>query len=231
MDVSQLTPLLPGPLTPRSDSNASTDLATANADFETFLTLLTAQLRNQDPLSPLDSTEFIAQLASFSGVEQQIATNDRLDALKTQSLGGDIAAFATWIDKQATKKDGSFVANGQPVSFSLGAVAEATAISARVTDASGLTIASFPVQPDENGNAVWDGLSDRGAIVDNRLLTINLKYFNSGEEIATSIAEVPRRVVGLRGTPEGIVLDLEDGGTVTPENVVRLSDTRTLATD
>ena len=59
-------------------ADAANELA---GDFETFLSLLTAQLRNQDPLKPMESTEFVAQLASFSAVEQQVRTNDRLDEL------------------------------------------------------------------------------------------------------------------------------------------------------
>jgi flagellar basal-body rod modification protein FlgD len=51
------------------------------ADFQSFLRLLTAQLRNQDPLSPLDSTQFVAQLASFSTVEQLASANTRLDKI------------------------------------------------------------------------------------------------------------------------------------------------------
>ncbi len=50
-------------------------------DFQTFLKLLTAQMRNQDPLEPLDATQFVAQLASFSSVEQQIETNAKLDIM------------------------------------------------------------------------------------------------------------------------------------------------------
>ncbi len=50
----------------------------AGTDFQTFLTLLTTQLRNQDPLKPMDSTQFVAQLASFSAVEQQVRTNEKL---------------------------------------------------------------------------------------------------------------------------------------------------------
>ena len=70
------TSLEPAP-TAATDQSA----AAAAADFETFLSLLTTQLRNQDPLKPLDSTEFVAQLASFSAVEQQINTNAKLDAI------------------------------------------------------------------------------------------------------------------------------------------------------
>ena len=65
----------------RAAGKAPPDGGSANemaGDFETFLKLLTAQLRNQDPLQPMDSTEFVAQLASFSAVEQQVRANDRL---------------------------------------------------------------------------------------------------------------------------------------------------------
>src|SRR5919106_1747230 len=57
------------------------DKAEISKDYDMFLRLMTAQLKNQDPLQPLDGTEFVAQLAQFSGVEQQIKTNERLDAL------------------------------------------------------------------------------------------------------------------------------------------------------
>jgi flagellar basal-body rod modification protein FlgD len=50
-------------------------------DMESFLTLLTAQLQNQDPLEPLDANEFTAQLAQYSSVEQQIATNKNMESL------------------------------------------------------------------------------------------------------------------------------------------------------
>ena len=50
-------------------------------DFQTFLKLLTAQMRHQDPLEPLDSTQFVAQLAAFSSVEQQIETNTKLETI------------------------------------------------------------------------------------------------------------------------------------------------------
>lgn len=58
------------------------------SNFETFLQLLTAQLKNQDPLSPLDSNEFTAQLTQMAGVEQQLLTNDLLTSLLAQNEGG-----------------------------------------------------------------------------------------------------------------------------------------------
>src|SRR5688572_32958323 len=56
-------------------------LASLSGDYTDFLTLLTAQLKNQDPLSPMDATQFTQQLVQFSAVEQQINGNKKLDQL------------------------------------------------------------------------------------------------------------------------------------------------------
>ncbi len=55
--------------------------STPTPDYDSFLKLLIAQLKNQDPTKPVDSTEYMSQLASFSNVEQAIRTNTKLDAL------------------------------------------------------------------------------------------------------------------------------------------------------
>ena len=66
-------------------SECSAASSAATVDYESFLKLLIAQMRNQDPTQPMDSTQQIAQLASFSAVEQAVQTNARLDALLTTS--------------------------------------------------------------------------------------------------------------------------------------------------
>src|SRR3954465_6346885 len=69
---------------PKSSSNpglGSTTGATLAGNFQPFLTLLTTQLQNQNPLDPLDTNQFTQQLVQFAGVEQQLKTNDSLKAL------------------------------------------------------------------------------------------------------------------------------------------------------
>ena len=69
---------------PPSSSSATSNAASATSlakNFDTFLTILTAQIQNQDPLEPLDSTQFTEQLVQFSGVEQQIRTNQSMETL------------------------------------------------------------------------------------------------------------------------------------------------------
>ena len=68
-----------------AQSQATQQLA---GNFDTFLKLLTTQLQNQDPMSPMDSNQFTQQLVAFSGVEQQINTNDNLQSLIALSLTG-----------------------------------------------------------------------------------------------------------------------------------------------
>lgn len=57
----------------------------ASLDYDTFLRLLVAQMKNQDPTKPMESTEYIAQLATFSNVEQLISSNKKLDQLVAES--------------------------------------------------------------------------------------------------------------------------------------------------
>ena len=64
-----------------TQSNATTAANKAALDYDTFLQLLIAQMQNQDPTEPMDSSEQIAQLATFSQVEQTIETNKNLEAL------------------------------------------------------------------------------------------------------------------------------------------------------
>lgn len=85
-----------------SVATASTVATAGSADFDTFLKMLTAQLKNQDPLNPMEGTEFAVQLATFSGVEQQAQTNKLLNQLITQlGGGGGLGQMADWIGKEA----------------------------------------------------------------------------------------------------------------------------------
>jgi flagellar basal-body rod modification protein FlgD len=87
---------------------SQTATASANAaptvDYNAFLRLLIAQIRNQDPTKPMDSTQYMAQLASFSSVEQAVQTNAKLDALMTNSMLSQADAV---IGRTLTSADGA----------------------------------------------------------------------------------------------------------------------------
>jgi len=87
-----------------SQPTSSTTGAAKTPDYEAFLTLLVAQLKNQDPTNPTDSGEYLSQLASFSSVEQQIQSNTKLDSIIQSNLLGQAGSV---IGRTVTSIDGS----------------------------------------------------------------------------------------------------------------------------
>ena len=85
------------PIGMANQAQAGTDRARLSDNYDTFLVLLTAQLQNQDPLAPMDSTQFTQQLVQFSQVEQQIRTNEQLQSLVGQYQAASAgAALSIW---------------------------------------------------------------------------------------------------------------------------------------
>ena len=79
-------------------SKTAQSLADLSKNFDTFLSLLTTQLKNQDPLSPLDSNQFTQQLVQMSGVEQQIQANSLLQSI-ANNTGSGISTAVSLIGK------------------------------------------------------------------------------------------------------------------------------------
>src|ERR1700710_1437277 len=78
---SQITAGVTSTTTGSTASATGLDKDTIAGNFQTFLTLLTTQLKNQNPLDPLDTNQFTQQLVQFAGVEQQLKSNDQLKSL------------------------------------------------------------------------------------------------------------------------------------------------------
>jgi len=87
-----------------------------SSDFETFLRMLTVQMQNQDPLNPVDSSDYAVQLATFSGVEQAVLTNDLLKSLTAQMNSSGLAGMANWVGKEARAAAPAFF-DGNPVTI------------------------------------------------------------------------------------------------------------------
>ncbi len=89
--------------TTTTGSDSSTAAASASLNYDSFLKLLVAQMKNQDPTEPMDSTQQIAQLATFSQVEQTIKTNTNLESLLQRTSLSEANAV---IGKTVTSADG-----------------------------------------------------------------------------------------------------------------------------
>lgn len=133
-------------------------------DFDDFLSLLTIQLQNQDPLSPMDTTEFTNQLVAFAGVEQQINTNEKLDSLVNFGLTNVNTQALSYVGLQANYQSTELYYDGaRPVDISY--VVDGTAVEAdiRIVHENGETIRIIQGETGAGRkDFVWDGLQDNG---------------------------------------------------------------------
>ncbi len=141
-----------------------TQRAQLTEDFDDFLSLLTIQLQNQDPLSPMDTTEFTNQLVAFAGVEQQINSNEKLDSLVSFGLANVNTQALGYVGLEANYQATELYYDGaRPVDVSY--VVDGTAVQAdiRITNEDGATIRIIPAESGVGRkDFVWDGLQDNG---------------------------------------------------------------------
>ncbi|MDE2014402.1 MAG: flagellar hook assembly protein FlgD [Alphaproteobacteria bacterium] len=125
---------------PVNSTNSTTALNQLSGNFNTFLQLLTTQLQNQDPTSPMDTNQFTQELVQFSQVEQQINTNSNLQTLIGQGQGSATSSAVGYLGKTVTLTNGNApLANGTANwSYSLGTAAAATTLT--VTNSSGKVV-------------------------------------------------------------------------------------------
>jgi flagellar basal-body rod modification protein FlgD len=90
-------------VTSTTNATATTQKHSTTVDYESFLKLLVTQMKNQDPTKPMDSTDYVAQLATFSQVEQTVQTNARLEQLMQMTMLGQADAV---IGRTVTSADG-----------------------------------------------------------------------------------------------------------------------------
>ena len=168
-----------------------------SSDFNTFLKMLTTQLKNQDPLNPMDNSEYAVQLATFSGVEQQVKTNTLLESLGTQLGLSGLSTYAGWVGKDA-RADMPVWYSGKPVTLAAQPDPQADSADLVVTDAAGLVVARQPVSLDAD-TATWTGLDPSGVPLPTGRYTFALESFAQGVRIATTPAEAYARIIEARG--------------------------------
>ncbi len=180
--------------------------ATLNTDFDDFLTLLTTQLQNQDPLSPMDSTEFTNQLVQFSQVEQQINSNKKLDSLLALQLSSasNVGLGYVGMDISYTSSEMNFDGN-TPVEVNYALSSAASTATLNVYDSAGKLVYSKAAPGNAGNNKItWDGTQDLGGKAAAGTYTVRINALdNEGQGITNSTA-VTGRVKGIE-TQNGVV--------------------------
>jgi len=143
-----------------NQNTASQQLA---GNFDTFLQLLTTQLQNQDPLSPMDSTQFTQQLVAFSGVEQQINTNDNLKSLIALNLSQQASSAVNYIGHSVVMTSGKGSLAGGNVDWTYNLSAPSAGTTLNVTNAAGQVVYTASGSTSAgNNDFAWDGKDASG---------------------------------------------------------------------
>jgi flagellar basal-body rod modification protein FlgD len=166
IDATMPAPVVsaPAPASSNSSSSGSSTPTTGIADnFQTFLTLLTTQLQNQNPLDPLDTNQFTQQLVQFAGVEQQLKSNDQLKSLLALEKSAQATQALIYVG-QNVAVDGSTAQLDGHATWNLNAPKTANT-TITIMSSTGQTAYSGPFTVNSgNASFVWDGRGNDGTI-------------------------------------------------------------------
>ncbi len=181
-------------------------------DKAAFLKLLVAQVQAQDPMSPMEGSEFVAQLAQFSVVEQQIAQAKALDTISLQLTGLASNETIGLIGKDVTVRGRYISFDGQsPTGFSANLEGDAQATTATIRDPGGAVVKTIDLGSNPKGTLTvpWDGRDANGKLAPPGNYTVEITATDAKGEPVETTTDVHGTVVGVsfdKGYPE-VILD------------------------
>ncbi len=195
--------------TTTTNSQTAADATSLANNFDTFLTLLTAQLQNQDPLAPMDSTQFTQQLVQFSQVEQQIRTNQQMESLVGQFQAASASAALSYLGKDAiVEADETYLAGGEANWAYVLPDGGADSVKITVRDSAGRAVYTTEDQPITEGEHLftWNGVKTNGETAADGVYTIDIEAQADGEDVDT-IVRVRETIMGVdfSGTSPSII--------------------------
>jgi flagellar basal-body rod modification protein FlgD len=216
MTISAISPAASAVTAPLAAGQA-TKIST---DYNTFLRMLTVQMQNQDPLNPIESSDYAVQLATFSGVEQAVRTNELLTEMTSRFQQFGMAEMAGWIGKEA-RSNAAVYYDGSPVTLSPNPAQGATRAVIAVKDAQGNLITREEI-PVSAAPYRWLGAGADGMPLPPGTYTISLESMQGENVIDTRPIEYYALVSEARGGTEGTKLVLKGGVEVLATQVTAL---------
>jgi flagellar basal-body rod modification protein FlgD len=195
-----------------------------SGNFQTFLTLLTTQLKNQDPTSPMDSNQFTQQLVEYSQVEQQINANTNLQTLISQGSSNASAMTVGYLGKNVSITNGNAsLTNGTANwTYSLGTASASTTLS--VTNSAGTVVYTGPGSVNAGNNSfTWNGQDNNGNQLNDGVYKLTATATDpSGNAITTSVASAGTvsQIDMTGGTPKLVVGNME----ISPSDVAAVGN-------
>ena len=146
-----------------NQSQINNALASLASNSQTFLTLLTTQLKNQDPTSPMDTNQFTAQLTQMTGVEQQVLSNQLLQQLISQSSGAGLSGAVGLLGKTVTASGSSAVLQSGAANWQYTLGGQAANVTVQVSDSTGKVVYSGTAPAGTGPQSfTWSGQNSAG---------------------------------------------------------------------
>lgn len=189
-----------------SSTSGGVSRQTIADNFDTFLTLLTTQLKNQNPLDPLDTNQFTQQLVQFTGVEQQLKTNDFLESMMLSTQNASNSQAVSYVGKTVTASGSrSELVNGQATwNF---AVDEPADIDITVRDADGNVVFSKRGSVGQGESVfTWDGIGDDGNRKPDGSYSVTIEGRDGDGNLVDVLTEMTGEVTGIDFTGSEPVL-------------------------
>lgn len=173
------------------------------SNYETFLKLLTTQITNQDPLSPMNSDQFAVQLATFSGVEQQTKTNDLLAQQLTQNAQGALAQMVGWVGKEARIAAPVHFDGTSPVTLSPNPGLGADKAVLVVKNAAGTEVSRTTI-PVTSADYDWQGLDSAGNPLPEGVYDLTLQSLKGEKMLGETRVEYYGTIEEIRSSTGGV---------------------------
>lgn len=183
-----------------TQSNLAAGQSSLNQSFSTFLTLLTTQLKNQDPTQPLDTNSFTQQLVAMTGVQQQLLSNQLLQQIASATGSGNVADAVNLIGKQATAASTDATLSGGKAAWTYTLGSAASSATLTISDANGKTVwtgAATGLAAGDNAFS-WNGKDISGAqLADGGTYTLSVQAADSTGAAVTSAISISGQVASV----------------------------------
>ena len=217
--------------TSSSSSGSYSDKASAALGKQDFLKLLVAQMKNQDPLNPDNPTDFTAQLAQFSSLEQLFNLNDSMTNLATSYSNTEKLSSLNTIGKEVAYPTSSFSYSGQPVQLGYTLDSAASNVSLAIMK-NGSTVAVLKGTDLTKGThyLTWDGLNTQGQAAANGDYSIVIKAEATEGSTVSATSIIKSEVTGVDLDADANGMLLTEAGKISFSKILGIFDKKTTTT-
>jgi flagellar basal-body rod modification protein FlgD len=180
-------------------------------NLDTFLTLLTTQMKHQDPLNPMDSAEFTQQLVSFSEVEQSIASNKNLEQLIGLQQATQATGIVNYLGKEVEAVGDQTALQDGSATWQYETPANAASVVLNISDSDGNVVYVGGGETSEGTHTFhWDGKDSNGNTLNDGLYTIEVIAKDANSQDLTTSTMISGLVTGVESADGVQVLALGD---------------------